>query len=90
MRLEPNPRYYKKEMQSESRQKGGRRQTGIKQLVIGDKWFATIQAAVTGEVQRLTRNLTERVQELEERYAQLLSELEHEIQFLAKKLMHIC
>ena len=51
-------------------------ETEIKQLVIDDKWFATIQAAVTGEVRRLTQNLTERVQELEERYAQTLPELE--------------
>ena len=51
----------------------------IKQLVIGDKWFATIQASVTDEVQRLTQNLTERVKELEERYAQPLSILKNKI-----------
>ena len=55
-------------------------ETEIKQLVIDDKWFATIQAAVTGEVQRLTQNLTERVKELEERYAQPLPELEREVE----------
>ena len=55
-------------------------ETEIKRLVIDDKWFATIQAAVTGEVQRLTQNLTERVKELEERYAQPLSNLENEVE----------
>ena len=61
-------------------------ETEIKQLVIDDKWFATIQAAVTGEVQRLTQNLTERVQELEERYAQPLPFLTHEVQEYSMKV----
>ena len=55
-------------------------ETEIKQLVIDDKWFATLQAAVTSEVQRLTQNLTGRVQELEERYAQPLSNLEKTVE----------
>ena len=55
-------------------------ETEIKQLVIDDKWFATIQAVVTGEVQRLTQNLTERVKELEERYAQPLPVLAEEVE----------
>ena len=61
-------------------------ETEIKQLVIDDKWFATIQAAVTGEVQRLTQNLTERVKELEERYAQPLPELTSEVDELSAKV----
>ena len=55
-------------------------ETEIKQLVIDDKWFATIQAAIIGEVQRLTQNLTERVKELEERYAQPLPVLAEEVE----------
>ena len=58
----------------------------IKQLVIDDKWFATIQTAVTGEVQRLTQNLTERVKELEERYAQPLPSLEGEVEYFTLKV----
>ena len=54
-------------------------ETEIKQLVIDDKWFATIQAAITGEVQRLTQALAERVKELEERYAQPMPALESEV-----------
>ena len=61
-------------------------ETEIKQLVIDDKWFATIQAAVTGEVQRLTQNLTERVKELEERYAQPLPALGHEVEDFSLKV----
>ena len=44
----------------------------IKALVVEDKWLATIQSEVAGEVQRLTQKLTDRVQKLEERYAQPL------------------
>ena len=55
-------------------------ETEIKQLVIDDKWFATIQAAITGEVQRLTQALAERVKELEERYAQPLPSLERSVE----------
>ena len=61
-------------------------ETEIKQLVIDDKWFATIQAAITGEVQRLTQNLTERVKELEERYAQPLPALAHDVQEFSMKV----
>ena len=51
----------------------------IKTLVVEDKWLASIQSEVAGEVQRLTQALTERVQELEERYAQPLPDLEQEV-----------
>ena len=61
-------------------------ETEIKQLVIDDKWFASIQAAITGEVQRLTQNLAERVKELEERYAQPLPTLESEINDFTQKV----
>ena len=52
----------------------------IKQLVVEDKWFASIHASITGEVQRLTQVLTERVKELEERYAQPLSALAESVE----------
>ena len=58
----------------------------IKTLVVADKWFASIHAAVDGEVQRLTQNLTERVKELEERYAQPLPDLESEVQEFSMKV----
>ncbi|RKU09796.1 type I restriction endonuclease subunit M [Candidatus Poribacteria bacterium] len=61
-------------------------ETEIKQLVIDDKWYATIQAAVAGEVQRLTQNLTERVKELEERYAQTLPSLIQDVQEFSMKV----
>ena len=65
-------------------------ETEIKQLVIDDKWFATIQADITSEVQRLTQNLTERVKELEERYAQPLPDLARDMDtFSAKVEAHL-
>ena len=61
-------------------------ETEIKRLVIDDKWFATIQAAIAGEVERLTQALAERVKELEERYAQQLPDLESEVGHLSLKV----
>ena len=62
----------------------------IKVLVVEDKWFASIHAAVDGEVQRLTQALTARVQELEERYAQPLPDLAQEVEaFSARVEAHL-
>ena len=52
----------------------------IKALVVKDKWIASIQSAIGAEVQRLTQELTGRVKELEERYAQPLLVLEEEVE----------
>ena len=60
----------------------------IKALVVEDKWLASIQAAVADEVQRLTQALTGRVKELEERYAQPLPDLEHEVEEFGIKVEH--
>lgn len=65
-------------------------ETEIKQLVIDDKWFASIQSAIEGEIQRVIQALTERVKELEERYAQPLSDLVSEVdEFDAKVEGHL-
>ena len=58
----------------------------IKTLVTADKWRATIQSAVASEVQRLTQALTERVKELEERYAQPLPNLINEVEEFSIKV----
>ena len=52
----------------------------IKRLVVQDKWCTELQAMIQNEVQRLTQALSGRVKELEERYAQPLPELEHEVE----------
>ena len=62
----------------------------IKMLVVADKWFASIHAAINGEVQRLTQALTGRVQELEERYEKPLPDLTSEVdEFSAKVVEHL-
>lgn len=58
----------------------------IKTLVVEYKWLAAIDLAIDGEVQRLTRQLAGRVNELEERYAQPLPDLEREAGIFGKKV----
>ena len=58
----------------------------IKTLAVEDKWLASIQVAIECEVQRLTQQLTGRVKELEERYAQPLPELEQDVDALSTKV----
>lgn len=55
-------------------------------IVVNDKWFASITSAMDGEVQRLTQNLAGRVKQLEERYATPLPELEAEEAELREKV----
>jgi type I restriction enzyme M protein len=58
----------------------------IKTLVVEDKWFANIRAAIKGEVQRLTQRLASRVRELDERYARPLPELERDVAAFGSKV----
>ena len=59
-------------------------------LVVDDKWFADIRAAVYGETQRVTQRLADRVQTLETRYANPLPELERSVyEFGARVNRHI-
>ena len=41
----------------------------IKVLVVDDKWMATLEQAVKGEMDRISQRLTGRIKELAERYA---------------------
>ncbi|KAB2949520.1 MAG: type I restriction-modification system subunit M [Phycisphaerae bacterium] len=54
----------------------------IKTLVVEDKWFTAIGAAVEDEVQRLTQRLAGRLTELEERYAEPLPTLARDVEIL--------
>ena len=58
-------------------------ETEIKTLVVEDKWFASIGEVVEDEVDLLTQRLTGRVNELEERYAQPLPELDSDVAVLS-------
>ena len=58
----------------------------IKSLVVEDKWLADIQAAIDGEVERITQQLAGRVKELEERYAEPLPTIEQEVAAFSERV----
>ncbi|WP_341869270.1 type I restriction endonuclease subunit S [Pseudomonas allii] len=47
----------------------------IKQLAVDDKWLGALRAAISGEMDRVSQTLTQRVSELAERYETPLSQL---------------
>ncbi len=47
----------------------------IKTLVVDDKWLTTLDAAIHGEVERVSQQLTQRVKELAERYEMPLPQM---------------
>ena len=61
-------------------------ETEIKTLVVKDKWIASIQSAIEGEIQRVIQALTERVKELEERYAQPLPDLASDVDTFSERV----
>ena len=58
----------------------------IKNLVVEDKWLANIRAAIEIEIERLTQNLAARIQEIDERYARPLPELEQDVEAYSAKV----
>ena len=61
-------------------------ETEIKTLVVEDKWFASIQAAIEDEAQRVIQQLAGRVKVLEERYAHPLPGLEQGVGEFSEKV----
>src|SRR5678816_1559759 len=58
----------------------------IRALVLDDKWFKTIAYRMSGEVNSLTLDLVSRIQELGERYAETVDQLEKELRRLNSKV----
>jgi len=58
----------------------------IKTLVVDDKWMTTTEAAVQGELDRVSQTLSGRLRELAERYASPLPELTSEVEALAARV----
>jgi len=58
----------------------------IKNLVVQDKWLATLQANIQAEIERVTQQLANRVKELEERYAEPLPAIIQSIDVLSDKV----
>lgn len=58
----------------------------IKRLVIEKKWFATLSIRLDREMQRICQQLTSKISDLAERYAQTLPEIDAEIADLEAKV----
>jgi type I restriction enzyme M protein len=65
-------------------------ETEIKALVVDDKWLAALDAAIHGEMDRVSQQLTQRVKELAERYETPLPEIvSHVAELEAKVNRHL-
>jgi len=62
------------------------REAEIKTLVVDDKWMARLDAAVQGELNRVSETLTSRIRELADRYATPLPRLASEAILLGKRV----
>ena len=58
----------------------------IKELVVTDKWMASIERSVKTEMERISQRLTQRIKELAERYATPLPLLNTELAALEEKV----
>ncbi|WP_097462092.1 type I restriction-modification system subunit M [Mangrovitalea sediminis] len=58
----------------------------IKTLVVDDKWLTALEAAVQGELERVSQTLTGRVRQLAERYATPLPELTKRVEALSARV----
>ncbi|EFH72815.1 N-6 DNA methylase [Vibrio cholerae] len=58
----------------------------IKQLVVDDKWLATLADAVQGELDRVSQTLTSRIRQLAERYATPLPTLVNDLATLSARV----
>ncbi|ELZ7232011.1 type I restriction-modification system subunit M [Vibrio parahaemolyticus] len=58
----------------------------VKALVVEDKWNAALQAGIQAEIERVTQQLANRVQDLEARYSQPLPVLTDSVNDLSNKV----
>lgn len=58
----------------------------IKQLLVEDKWLATLQSQIEAEIERITQQLASRLQELKERYSEPLPEIVENVEVLSNKV----
>ena len=63
-------------------------QVDIKALVVGDKWLAALDAAIHGEMDRVSQQLTRRVKELAERYEFALPQVQTRFAELESNVSH--
>jgi type I restriction enzyme M protein len=58
----------------------------IKNLVVDDKWLATLDAAIHGEMDRISQQLTQRVKQLAERYETPMPQINRQVTELESKV----
>lgn len=58
----------------------------VKDLVVVDKWFATLNSSIEAEIERVTQQLANRVKELNERYAEPLPQITQNVEALSLKV----
>jgi type I restriction enzyme M protein len=58
----------------------------VKNLIVQDKWLATLQANIIAEIERVTQQMANRVKELEERYSAPLPTLTQSVDDLSVKV----
>lgn len=58
----------------------------IKTLVVEDKWIATLETAVQGELDRVSQTLTGRIRQLAQRYATPLPQIVDEVEALSRRV----
>ncbi|MCI4674581.1 type I restriction-modification system subunit M [Candidatus Mycolicibacterium alkanivorans] len=61
-------------------------ESGVRTLVLDDKWRATVVRRIAGEVEALTLDLVARIQQLGERYAETVGDLDAELDELQAKV----
>jgi type I restriction enzyme M protein len=60
--------------------------TEVKELIVDDKWLATLQANIIAEIERVTQKMANRVKQLEERYSTPLPTLSKSVDDLSDKV----
>lgn len=58
----------------------------VKDLVVLDKWFATLNSSIEADIERVTQQLANRVKELNERYAEPLPQITQNVEDLSAKV----
>lgn len=61
-------------------------ESDIKTLVVDDKWLATLNTAIHGEMDRISQTITQRVKELAERYETPMPQLTDRVAELEQKV----
>ena len=58
----------------------------VKELVVDDKWLATLEVAIHGEMDRISQQLTTRLRELADRYDRPLPKMAERVSELEAKV----